>query len=64
MSLKCSYEFRIMKRTLKTVLRIFLITYRTVSITPFINREIKSRSTQFIYTVIVVIITIKFPSYD
>ena len=47
MSLKCLYEFRIMKKTLKTILE-------TVSRKTCINREIKSRRSQFSYAVIVV----------
>ena len=47
MSLEFSYEFRMMKRTLKTV-------PETVSIKPCINIENKSRSSKVNYTVIVV----------
>ena len=47
MSFKCSYEFRMMKRSLKTV-------PEKLSRKTYINRENKSRSSQFSYTVIVV----------
>ena len=51
MSLKCSYEFRMTKRAVKTVLENIV---KTVSRKPCINRESKSRSSKFSYTVIVV----------
>ena len=44
----------IIKESFKTVLRIFLRTCETVSRKPCINRESKSRSSQFSYAVIVV----------
>ena len=56
------------KRILKNVLRIVLIILKTVSRKPCINIENKSKSSQFICTVIVVKRTTKFlsvvtPSY-
>ena len=54
MSLKYSYEFRTLKRALKTVLRIFMRTCKAISRKPCINRESKIKSLQFSYTVIVV----------
>ena len=45
--------FEMLRRTLKTVLRIFLRTCKTVSIKTFINREDKSKRSKFSYTAIV-----------
>ena len=60
MHLKCSYEFITTKRTLKTVLRMVLRTCKTVSIRQCINREAKSKSSQFSYSVAVYERTMKF----
>ena len=49
-----------MKITLKTVLNFFLRTRKTVSRKPCINRDNKSKISQFICTVIVVTRTMKF----
>ena len=54
MILKCSYEFRMTKITLKTVLSIFMRTCRTVSRQTCIKRESKSRNSQLRFKVIVV----------
>ena len=43
-----------MKRTLKNVLIVVLITFKTVPRKIFINRESKIRISKFSYTVIVV----------
>ena len=47
-----------MKVTLKTVLRIFLRTYKTLSRKPCITRENMSNISQLSYTVIVVAIKV------
>ena len=52
--------FEITKKTLKTVLIIFMRTCKTVSIKPYTNREDGSEISQFSYTDIVVTITMKF----
>ena len=53
-------EFEMTKMNLKNVLRMFLRTYKTVSIKPCKNREDKSKISQFSYTVIFVTIPTKF----
>ena len=55
-------KFEMMKITLKTVLRIFLRKFKTVSRKSCINRSYKSKSSQFSYTVIVVARTMKYLS--
>ena len=52
--------FKMTKRTLKTVLRVVLITYKTVSIKPWKNREDKSNISQFSYVDVVVTRKIMF----
>ena len=47
-------EFEMMKRRLKTVLRIDLITCKTVPRKPCINREDNSKISQVSYTVVVI----------
>ena len=54
MSLKCSFDIRTMKRTLKTVLIMVLRTCKKVPRKPYINIEINRRISQFIYKFIVV----------
>ena len=49
-----------MKRTLKTVLRMVMRTYKTVSIKPCINREDKSTISPISYVAIFVTRTVKF----
>ena len=53
-------KFELMKITMKTVLRIFIRTCKTVSRKSCINIESKSKSSKFIYTDIVFEITMKF----
>ena len=53
-------DFELTKRTLKTFLIIFLRTCKTVSRKICINREDKSKSSQFSYIDIVVTIKMKF----
>ena len=53
-------EFKILRRTLKTVLIIFLRTCKTVSRKSCIKIEDKNKISEFSYTVIVVEITMKF----
>ena len=54
------YVIELKIRTVKTVLRIFLITCNTVSRKPFINIEANSKSSQISYSVTVVERTMKF----
>ena len=53
-------EFEMMKRTLKTFIRIVLRTCKTVPRKPCINREANIKSSQFIYSVTVVERTTEF----
>ena len=57
-------EFEMKKIILKTFLRIVLITCKTVSIRPFINREDNIKSSQFRYKCIAVTRTIKFTAVE
>ena len=52
MSLKCATSLEVLKEHQK-------LFYKTVPIKPYINKEIKNRSLQFSYTVIVVTIKMK-----
>ena len=53
-------DFETIKRALKTILRIVLVTCKTVSRKPCINIEYKRNISKFSYTYIVVIIKMKF----
>ena len=53
-------DFELRKITFKTFLRFFLITCKTVSRKLRINREAKSKTSQFSYSVTVVKRTMKF----
>ena len=48
------------KRALKIILRVVIMTYKTVSIKTCINRDSKCSRSQFSYAVIVMTINMKF----